>query len=138
MTDHADFVSFSAAFRTACGCGVSRGQGLRVSASREGERHGSTARLPAEGPALPLLPAQQRAQGEPEQGGILRWKWGMRELPAGKRKASPTPTHLHPRGTHLHPCAWVSTTSAPCWVPVCAAHLQYKPEVLFSLFKQLS
>lgn len=43
MTDHADFVRFSAASHTACWCRVSHGQGLRVCASREGERQGSTA-----------------------------------------------------------------------------------------------
>jgi len=68
VTDHADFVSFPAASRTACRRGVSHRQGLRVSASREGGRWGSTARLSAEGPPLPPLAAQRRAQGEPEQG----------------------------------------------------------------------
>lgn len=93
MTDHADFVSFSAASRTACRHGVSHRQGLRVSASREGERRSITARLPAEGPALPPLPAQQRAQGEPEQGGSSGGNGGCKSCPWGRAKP-PTPQHI--------------------------------------------
>ena len=107
MTDHADFVSFSAASRTACRCGVSRGQGLRVSASREGERWGSTARLLAEGPALPPLPAQRRAQGEPEQGGSSSGNGGCKSCP-WERAKPPTPqhtcTHVGHICTHVHGC----------------------------------
>lgn len=140
MTDHADFVSFSAASHTACRCGVSHGQGLGVSASREGERSGSTARLPAEGSTLPPVPAQQRAQGEPEQGGSSGGNGGCNSCPLGR---ATHPLHLNTPAplwdTFLPVCMGVQT-SASCRIPICAAHAWCKPlpEVPFKLFKQIA
>lgn len=117
---------------------VSRGQSPRGSDSG-GERQDSTAWLLAQGPALPPLPAQWGAQGEPGQMGCSGGNGSCRSCPQGGAKP-PVNQHPHPRVAHLHPCAWAFKTSAACSVPVCAAHPQCKPlaEVLLSLFKQLS
>lgn len=141
MTDHADFVSFSAASRTACRCGVSCGQGLRVSASREGERRGSTAWLPAEGPALPPLPTQQRAQGEPEQGRSSGGNGGCESCPRGRAKPL-TPQHTCAHVGYIWTCGHgcprpLSLAGCQCVLPTLGPGRSL-PEVLLSLFKQLS